>query len=276
MPFLHPKISQQKIVVSQHNAYFLREITEIMNGKAGDCLTIAICDDEELILRTLKEKTKRLFPEADIKTFSSGKALLAEKPLPDIVLLDIQMQGMNGMEAARSIREQRADTVLIFVTADASFVFEAFDVGAFHYLVKPFTDEKFAEVLKKAAAHCRSVAAKADGGRYITVFHKGTHTKIYVGEIVYAEVYNRKIAIHTTGQEIEYYGKLGELAKELGQDFFQTHRAYLVHLKYVTRYDANSVTLKKGKVLMSKANFPEFVKAYLKYNQRKAGEYHER
>lgn len=231
---------------------------------------IAICDDENAILESLKEKTELLFPEAAVKTYSSGEALLAEKQLPDLVLLDIQMQGMNGMDTARKLRSQKADTVLIFVTADASFVFEAFDVGAFHYLVKPFTDEKFAEVMRKAVENCRKRTDKTEeNDRYIMVQHKGIHTKIYVREIVYAEVYNRKVVIHTTEDEIEYYGKLTELAQELGNDFFQTHRAYLVHLKYVTRYDANSVTMKSKKAIMSKANFPEFVKAYLKYNQRK-------
>lgn len=233
-------------------------------------MNIAICDDEKVILESLKVKTERLFPNAAVKTYSSGEALLAEKQIPDIVLLDIQMQGMNGMETAGKLRNRTADTVIIFVTADTSFVFEAFDVGAFHYLVKPFTDEKFAEVMKKAAENCRNIMDKTeDNDRYIMVQNKGIHTKIYVSEIVYAEVYNRKVIIHTTEDEIEYYGKLTELAQELGNDFFQTHRAYLVHLKYVTRYDANSVMMKGGNAIMSKANFPEFVKAYLRYNQRK-------
>lgn len=239
-------------------------------------MKIFICDDEQCILDSMKEKTKRLFPDAAVRTFLSGEALLDAECDADIVLLDICLRGMSGMDVARKLRETRPETALIFVTADSSFVFDAFDVGAFHYLVKPFSDEKFAEVMKNAAKGVANGARekmreKEDGAGYVMVRHKGVHTKICVDEIVYAEVYNRKVVIHTTKQDVEYYGKLTELANALGGDFVRTHRAYLVHMKYVTRYDAASVTLGDKRVLMAKANFPEFVRKYLNYNRRKGG-----
>jgi len=234
-------------------------------------LNIAICDDEKIIADDLKEKTKKLFPTANVRAFLSGEALLAQKELPDILLLDIRMKGMDGMKTAKEIRGRKQGCVIIFVTVDKSFVFKAFDVGAFHYLVKPFTNEKFTEVMTKAAQSCCDTQCKEADKRYIMTDYKGMHSKIYVDDITYAEVYNRKVVIHTSNQEIEYYGRLTELEKNLGEDFFRTHRAYLVNMRYVTRYTAECVTLRTGDVPMSKANFPKFVKAYLKYNQRKGG-----
>lgn len=85
-------------------------------------MNIAICDDEKVILKSLKEKTEMLFPEAAVKTYLSGETLLAEKQTPDIVLLDIRMQGMNGMDTAGKLRNQKADTIIIFVTAAPEYL----------------------------------------------------------------------------------------------------------------------------------------------------------
>ena len=82
--------------------------------------------------------------------------------------------------------------------------------------------------------------------------------KVFLKDIVYAEVYNRKVIIHTQDTNIEYYGKLQELSEIAGADFFRTHRAYLVHFKYVQKYDANCVTMENGTALIAKQNYPEF------------------
>ena len=74
---------------------------------------------------------------------------------------------------------------------------------------------------------------------------------------------------YTRNDDIEYYGKLQDLSDKAGSDFFRTHRAYLVHFKYVERYDNNYVTMENGTALVAKKNYSEFVKQYLKYNQRK-------
>lgn len=97
----------------------------------------------------------------------------------------------------------------------------------------------------------------------------GIHIKIMLDSIIYAEVFNRKVVIHRIDSDIEYYGKMSELERMVGEDFFRPHRAYLVNLKYVEKYDASTIYLEKGTALMAKQKFPEFVKRYMKYNQRK-------
>ena len=118
-------------------------------------MNIAICDDDKKICAFFEEKIKSVYQNADIKSFYDADDLWntarkEPKRAPDILLLDIQMNRMNGMELARKLRSIGWKTVLIFITAYADYVFDAFDVGAFHYLVKPFEDKKFEEVLQNA------------------------------------------------------------------------------------------------------------------------------
>ena len=235
-------------------------------------MQIAICDDEKKIGQILEEKIKKLLPDATIEKYLSGEDLISGKCRPDILFLDIQMPGKDGMETAEILRQNNENMILIFVTAMEEYVFQAFDVGAFHYLVKPFSDEKFEEVVKKAVKTFREHSANEPDEKYMMIQSAGSHTKVFLKDIVYAEVYNRKVIIHTRNTDIQYYGKMQDLSDRAGEDFFRTHRAYLVHFKYVKKYDANCVTMENGTALIAKKNYPEFVRQYLKYNQREGQE----
>ena len=219
----------------------LSDIIAINICKQGsDNMQIAICDDEVFMVQILEEKIKKLLPDAVIDKYLSGDELIASGSKPDILFLDIQMPGMDGMETAKMLRQDNEDMILIFVTAAEEYVFQAFDVGAFHYLVKPFSDEKLKEVVTKAVHNIKRSSRLEKDEKYIMVQTAGSHIKIFLRDIVYAEVYNRKVIIHTRSTDIEYYGKLQELSDMAGTDFFRTHRAYLVHFKYVEKYDATN------------------------------------
>ena len=82
-------------------------------------------------------------------------------------------------------------------------------------------------------------------------------------------MFDRKVIIHTMDSDIEYYGKLKDLEKKAGEDFYRPHRAYLVNFNFIRKYDATTVYMKKGQALMAKQNYQGFVKSYLRYNQRK-------
>ena len=110
-------------------------------------MRIAICDDEKSMGQILEEKVKKLLPDAVVEKYLSGDDLISSGFKPDILFMDIQMPGKDGMETARIVRRNNKDMILIFVTAVDEYVFQAFDVGAFHYLVKPFLDDKFDEGL---------------------------------------------------------------------------------------------------------------------------------
>ena len=234
-------------------------------------MRIAICDDEKIIRELIGKKVTTLYPDADIIFCQSGEELLLSDKHIDILFLDIQMAGKNGMETARELRKRGNHVVLIFVTAVDEYVFQAFDVGAFHYIVKPIDDAKFADVLQKAVdeVNSRSIKEQVPEERYLMINNSGVHTKVILDEIVYAEVFNRKIVIHKMNETIEYYGKMSDLEELAGDNFFRPHRAYLINFKYVEKYDATTVYLEKGNALMAKQNYPEFVKKYMKYNQKR-------
>ena len=236
-------------------------------------MRIAICDDEKNIRELIGRKVAKQYPEAEIVFFSCGEELLLSDTRIDILFLDIQMSGRNGMDTARELRKKDKNGILIFVTAVEEYVFQAFDVGAFHYLVKPIDNAKFIGVLHKAVDEWHSknsnAKAKEPEERYLMINSGGVHTKVMFDDIVYAEVFNRKIVIHKKDETIEYYGKMSDLESLVGDSFFRSHRAYLVNFKYVEKYDASTVYLEKGSVLMAKQNYPEFVKRYMKYIQRR-------
>jgi len=223
-------------------------------------MRIAICDDEKNIRELIGNKVRKQYLEAEIVFFASGEELLLSDMYIDILFLDIQMSGKNGMETARELRQKNKNTIIIFVTAIEEYVFQAFDVGAFHYIVKPIDDVKFIDVLHRAVDELslQNKDIKEQEDKYVIINNSGVHTKVILDEIVYAEVFNRKVVIHKMDETIEYYGKMSDLEALTGDNFFRPHRAYLINFKYVEKYDATTIYLEKGTVLMAKRKFPEF------------------
>jgi len=234
-------------------------------------MRIAICDDEKNIRELIGEKVTKQYPEAEILFFSNGEELLLTDIPINILFLDIQMLGRNGMEIAGELRKKDGKIIIIFVTAMEEYVFQAFDVGAFNYIVKPIDDGKFADVLGRAVEKWRSQGNDVDEPevKYMMINNGGVHIRVKIDDIIYAEVFNRKVAIHKLDESIEYYGKMSDLEALAGDSFFRPHRAYLVNFKYVEKYDATTIYLEKGTALMAKQKFSEFVKRYMKYNQRR-------
>jgi len=233
-------------------------------------MKIAICDDNREICEQIAAKLRSAYPNDEIRLFENGLTLLMANDLFDILFLDIQMPGRDGMQAAKELRARGADTAIIFITAVEEYVFQAFDVGAFHYLVKPFSTEKLMGVFQKAKEQRQGFLSMPEQ-RQIVIQRGGVYTKVLLRDIIYAEVFNRKVLLHTVNGEIEYYGKLSDLEAQAGQDFFRTHRAYLVHFKYVERYDASTVILADGQALIAKQSYSSFVREYLKYVKRVGG-----
>ena len=234
-------------------------------------MRIGICDDEKNIRELIANKVVKQYPDAEIIFFQSGEELLLSDESIDILFLDIQMSGIDGMETARELRKKDKSVILIFVTAVEEYVFQAFDVGAFNYIVKPIDDGKFSDVLHRAVDEWSSqnINEKEPEERYVLINNSGVHTKVILDEIVYAEVFNRKVVIHKLDGEIEYYGKMSDLESLAGDSFFRPHRAYLINFKYVEKYDATTIYLERGTALMAKQNYPEFVKKYMKYIQKR-------
>lgn len=225
-------------------------------------MRIAVCDDNTDTCVRLAAMVREAMPDAQTELYFSGEELLAADP--DIVLLDVELGGINGVDAARALRARGADCAIIFVSGQEQYVFDAFDVAAVHYLLKPVAPEKLADVLHAAASQlARNRGSRWD--RQIVVMSNGSRVRVRLDTIRYAEVYNRTIVLHTTNGQIPYYGRLQALAEECGEGFCRTHRAYLVNLAFVDSYCAAHADLGGDQVPISKKRYPLFVEEFAAY-----------
>lgn len=228
-------------------------------------MRIAICDDEARGRERIQTLLEKEFDQVQTREFDSGMKLLAavqEGYQPDILLLDIAMEGMNGMETARQIK-RLSDVILIFVTGVKEQVFQAFDVGAFHYLVKPVEQERLKEVLNRAMME---VQKRQGSPKFLLIKAGGVHRRIPVEDILYVENNGRKVIVYTRTEKLEYYERMNHLEEVLGEGFYRCHRGYLVALGAVSGYDNTSITVSSGdKIYLAKQKYSEFVKLYCRF-----------
>ena len=239
-------------------------------------IKIAICDDEANIRAYLSSLIQAQDCPCEIAEYASAGDCLADNREIDLLFLDIELttdrSGLDGMALARKIREQAAGTqpVIIFVTGYERYVFDAFDVGAFQYLLKPVDEEKFAQVFSRAVAQIGTTKEKP--GRVLTLQSANTSRTVPLDSIYYIESSNHKVELHLKDGEFACYAKIGDLELELQDQFFRIHKGYLVNLSYVAGYSKRSVTLTNGeRLLLSKYKYQDFVKAYLHFLKKGAG-----
>lgn len=117
-------------------------------------LAIAVCDDEVIECCNMARKIKDILEEMKIpcfiRQFRSGTELLQAVESFDMIFLDIMMQNLDGIKTAQIFRKKAFDKILIFISSSREYVFEAYDVEAFQYLLKPVDDKKLRRVLQKA------------------------------------------------------------------------------------------------------------------------------
>ncbi|PXV93405.1 LytTR family two component transcriptional regulator [Lachnotalea glycerini] len=227
-------------------------------------LQIAICDDDER-MRCYIENLIKNEAACRLSVYGSGKELIAEGIKFDILFLDIRMVDLNGIETAKIIRKT-SDAIIIFITALKEYVFDAFDLEAFHYLLKPIDETKFKEVFKRAVDE-RLLVTRSEP---LIIKAEGIYRRIEKDEILYAENEARKIILHTRSENITFYEKMDDLEQKIGGQFFRCHRGYLINLDAVTSYDMTHIRLKSGEeVCMAKQKYNSFVTAYMEYLRRR-------
>jgi DNA-binding LytR/AlgR family response regulator len=227
-------------------------------------MNIAIVDDEKIIREQIKSLIEKQKPDCCLDSYGTGEELLKEGKSFDVLFLDIQMDGMNGIDTAKVLRERGEDTVLVFITAVKEYVFEAFDVSAFHYLLKPIEEKKFEEVFDRAVKEAGTRKAQEQDVFFIKT--RNRNITLDRKTILYVENQGKKVEIHTTAEIIEIYASMKELELQLGESFCRCHRGYLVNMAYIAEYENDSIRLSNGeKIFMAKERYHEFVKEYMRY-----------
>ena len=239
-------------------------------------IRIAICDDEANTRAYLSSLIRAQSCPCEIVEYASAGDCLADTQELDLLFLDIELapsgSGLDGMALARTIREGTTgpQPVIIFVTGYERYVFDAFDVGAFQYLLKPVDEEKFAQVFTRAVAQIGTAREKP--GPVLTLQSANASKTVPLDSICYIESSNHKVELHLKDGVFACYAKIGDLEVELQDQFFRIHKGYLVNLSYVDGYSKSEVTLTNGeRLLLSKYKYQDFVKAYLHFLKRGAG-----
>ena len=210
-------------------------------------LRLAVCDDEPAFCDQIAEWTKEILQqerlEADVDRFESARALLETIQAGaafSILLLDVMMDGMDGMSLAAALRAQGSKTPIIFISSNREMALRGYEVAAARYLAKPLDRQKLREALLYC---CETLGANEE----LLLPAIDGHRRIQSASIMYAETYGRGIRIALQDGHFESRLKISELAAMLpsGQYVF-CHRTILVNLDFVTSIRYCELELKNG------------------------------
>lgn len=209
----------------------------------------AICDDDELqrsFLECELDCWAGLSENAvSVKSFPSAEAFLfeySENRSFDVLLLDIEMPGMNGIELAHKLRSDNAMLQIIFVTGYADYISEGYDVSALHYLMKPVSQEKLFSVLNKAAKlyekNSKNILLECTDGVFL----------LPISEIRFIEVTGNYVTVHG-GRDYTVKTTLASIEKQLDESFYKTGRSFLVSLDKIRQVTKKEVFLTTGEAV---------------------------
>ena len=235
-------------------------------------IKFAICDDEPLMAQELAGHLadymkENLITAYSVSSFSDGRALLDAIDRFDVIFLDIQMEQPDGMETAKLLRRRGDHSLLVFVTVLKELVFDAFQVEAYDYLLKPLDRARFKQTMERVL---RSLDRKTAED---IVIQRGTGCEVVLlSDIVYCEVLGRKIYLHKhDGTVSDYYDKLEDLERRVDGRFFKCHRSFLVNLDYVRGCQDGQVLLFQGeRIPASRLRERELTQALLRYMKERS------
>jgi len=225
-------------------------------------LKIAVCDDVPTERQRLVSLIKAEQPYCEVNSYESGETLLWDfenGTCFDIFFLDIFMSGMNGVEAARRIRTANPDAILVFVSSSEDFYRDSYDLYAFNYLIKPLTQDKLTEVLRRAVDHLNM-----DEEQVIHISFNNTLYTVRCSQLLYLSSDHHIVNFYLkSGEILKSYGKLDDFVTQLSADFFvRCHQSYIVNLKHVTGMTAGEFVLGEIRAPVSKSYFEQASKKY--------------
>lgn len=230
-------------------------------------MKIAVCDDDKAAREHIVSLIKEQIQDTEIMTFATGEEMLKVRDSFDISFLDVEMRGVSGMDVANHIRKEEqgsTKSIIIFVTGYEKYMNSAFDVSAFHYLLKPINEEKFRNVFGRALKEL--YVEEEQKKQYILVRNSGAQQKIYINDICYIESANKKVIIHTKTGILDSYGKMDEFEQMTGSGFYRCHRCYLVNMEKIVSYNADTIKVANGdKLILAQKKYNDFIKHYMKY-----------
>lgn len=235
-------------------------------------MTICYCEDESAQAKVFSikidqwAKNKNIAVHTDLFERAEEYLFKAEQNTYDVIFLDISMRGQNGMELARKIREKEKDVVLVFVTSDASYVFDGYEVGAYRYLMKPVDEKKLWEILDYAR-----MQREVEEENYILVKKDSQSVRVNLNDVLYMEAQKHYVNLYLEDQEsINIKTVFTELLQEMQEKsdtVLATHRSYAVNIEKVVRIGRTECVLADGSVIpVSRSFYKEVNEAFIRYH----------
>ena len=219
-------------------------------------------ENTKILLNHLQQYEKETGISIHTTSFQNGMDFISDyHPVWDLILLDIEMPLMNGIETARKIRRLDPDVLIIFVTCMAQYAIEGYSVRALDYILKPVHYYSFASKMDQVMEILATRQKKK-----LIIHARNERIRLPLEQLLYVEVQNHTLCYHTKQKLLYATGNqsLSRLAEELADcGFARCHQAYLVNLQYVVRYDKYNVWLPNDMIPMSRGYYKSFTQALL-------------
>lgn len=228
-------------------------------------IKIAIVEDEEEAFRSLQSVLERWSEESgqrtEIVSFQNAFDFLETDSKFDLVFMDIELPHMDGMEAAKKLRERDSVVLIVFITNMQQYAIEGYSVSALDFILKPIGYRALKSLMEKVVR----ILMKRDG-RAITVKSAGGTRRVEISSIEYVEVFKHKLTFHTIEGNFDAWGTLTELEKMPEFcDFARCNSCYLVNLQYVNSIYGEEITVGGETLKMSRLRKKDFMEIFAKY-----------
>ena len=229
-------------------------------------IRVAIVEDEaeirEQLMGYVQRYTRQYGTAFEVKTFADGLEILEDyRPAYDLILLDIEMKHLDGMETARRIRELDPDVMLVFITNMAQYAIKGYAVGALDYVLKPVPYFAFSQQLQKVEAQLRRRTR-----HYLAVPVEGGLRRLDTSRIYYIESEGHRVQFYTEEGDFAAPGAVSALEEKLADwPFARCNSGYLVNLAQVQAVQQNTVEVGPYELQVSRPKRKSFLAALTDY-----------
>ncbi len=220
-------------------------------------MKIYLCDDELKMREELLLWVNKFLPEAETEVFSSGEKLLdqLEKQECDLLLLDIDMPGPNGMEVASRLAALPQKPLLVFVTGHDELVYESFQYHPFGFVRKQFLDTELERMLSDCAAELEQKK------RHFNFRMEGKEVCLLLSDLLYFESEGNYLRVYTNTEEYRFRSTIAAVEASLGKEgFLRVHKGFLVNQLAIRLFGTETVELADGRTLPVGKTYAESTK----------------
>ena len=239
---------------------------ETRSGEVRQMIRVAIVEDEaeirEQLMGYVQRYTRQYGTAFEVKTFADGLEILEDyRPAYDLILLDIEMKHLDGMETARRIRELDPEVMLVFITNMAQYAIKGYAVGALDYVLKPVPYFAFSQQLQKVEEQLRRRTR-----HYLAVPVEGGLRRLDTSRIYYIESEGHRVHFYTEEGDFAAPGALKALEEKLAdRPFARCNSGYLVNLAQVQAVQQNTVEVGPYELQVSRPKRKSFLAALTDY-----------